>query len=200
MDNNEISNTKPGKFRQRSYDNLKTGKLNVHRSNDRRCVLPKSPYISRIHNENNDGNLRTIRPVSMEANRMNRIFSPSDERTYDRDERLSFIEATNDRMAITSSSSSSSTTTSTSSSLSSLASLSSPSHSTSSHIKLKSLIPTQYRVYIPQKKCEMKQAYTDYVYSTDQSTNQVNQTQRVKHNKCPKQSAHNNVLVGANAT
>lgn len=178
IDNNLISSNKPGKYRQRSYDNLKTGKLNLQRSHDRRCVLKKSPHLSKIH----DGRLRKMR-TPMKVTDRNCIFSPSEERTFDRDERLSFIDSKSEQMPLSSS------TTSTSSSLSSL---SSPSHLTPSHIKLKpTLIPTQYRVYIPQKKCEMKQAYTDYVYSTDETTNQSNQIQSQidsQESECQKQS------------
>lgn len=151
--------------------------------------MAKSPHLSKIH----DGRMQRVRqPVrpSVRSKDINRIFSPSTERMqFDFEERLSFIDSKpNDQMPL----SSSTTTSSTTSSLSSLASLSSPSHSTPSHIKLKStLIPTQYRVYIPQKKCEMKQAYTDYVYSTDQPTNTLTSASVTCHNECPKQNALN---------
>lgn len=145
--------------------------------------MAKSPNLSKIH----DGKLPRVR----HSKDINRIFSPSTERTpqCDFDERLDFVETKYDnQMAKLSSTTSSSST----SSLSSLASLSSPTHLTPSHIKLKStLIPTQYRVYIPQKKCEMKHAYTDYVYSTDQPTNQLTSPSANCHNECPKANALN---------
>lgn len=139
----------------------------------------------------NNGRVLKIRKQPMKVTNLNRIFSPTDERTIDRDERLSFIDSSNERMPLSSSTTSSS---------SSLASLSSPSHLTPpSHIKIKpTLIPTQYRVYIPQKKCEMKQAYTDYVYSTDETTNKFNHNQCASHsNECSK---HSKDFVNANAT
>lgn len=189
IDNNLINSNKPGKYRQRSYDNLKTGKLSLQRSIDKRCVLAKSPYLSKIH----DGRLRKMRTTSATRKSIerNQIFSPTNERTHDHDERLNFIESINERMPLSSS------TTSTSSSLSSLTSLSSPTHLTPSHIKLKpTMIPTQYRVYIPQRKCQMKQAYTDYVYSTDETTKNI---PSISHddNDCLK---HSKPCVDVNAT
>lgn len=186
VENNLANINKPGKYRQRSYDNLKTGKLTVHRINDkRRCVLAKSPHLSKIHDENAHSNGRLRQMQRYQTKDLHRIFSPTDERTpFDHDdEQINFIESQTNldrvplsptiRQAI-------STASSTPSSLSSsLASLSSPSlYLTPSHIKLKSaLIPAQYRVYIPQKKCEMKESYTDYVYCTDQqSTSALNLT------------------------
>lgn len=160
---------------------MKTGKLSVQRINDkRRCVLAKSPYLSKIHDENAHNNGRLLKMQRQQTNNIHRIFSPNDERPlFDHEERINFIESQpNDRQPLSPIQTTATTTSSTSSSLSSsLASLSSPSsHLTPSHIKLKpTLIPTQYRVYIPQKKCKTKEAYTDYVYSTDQqSTSALN--------------------------
>lgn len=201
VDNNLTNSNKPGKYRQRSYDNLKTGKLSVQRVNDkRRCVLAKSPYLSKIHDENAHSNGKLRKMQRYQSNDIHRIFSPTDERTpFDHDdERINFIDSqTNlDRMPLsptahqmtTTTTTSTATTSSTSSSLSSsLASLSSPSlHLTPSHIKLKpTLIPTQYRVYIPQKKCEMKESYTDYVYCTDQQS--TSSTLNITPNKLTQQ-------------
>lgn len=143
------------------------------------------------------GRLRKLRKQPMiKVTNLNRIFSPTNERIVDHDERLSFIDSNNERQPMSLSSLSSTTTTSSSSSL---ASLTSPSHLTPSHIKIKpTLIPTQYRVYIPQKKCEMNQAYTDYVYSTNETTTKFNHNQSSSpSNECHKNSKE---FVDTNAT
>lgn len=137
------------KYRQRSYDNLKTGKLSLQQSVDK--GRPKSPRL-KVHDEAN-GRCRKLKP----ANELSHMFNPIEERDDDRKRRRSRMKA--DRMSLTSMSSSSS--------VSSLSS--SPPYLTPSHINLKlTLIPIQYRVYIPQKRYEMKQAYTGTVYDMNE--------------------------------
>lgn len=178
IENNMISNNKPGK-RERSYDNLKTGKLHFHHSfdNNKDCVITRSPHLWKIHYEPNDGGTTNGR---MQTNEINSIFASIDKNyhmfnqkfklkhhqqlQYQQylDERFRFVE-TCDR-----------STESTTSSFSSLTPLSSPTHIPTSHVKLiPTLIPAQYRVYVPQKKCQMDEFYTDYVYSADQTIDQM---------------------------
>lgn len=196
LDNNIISSNKPGKYRERSYDNLKTGKLHLHRTSyDRSCVITRSPHLSKKHYQLNSDKLK-----QMQSNEINSIFSPVNEddihlyqqlnlisnqinqetdqfNENDDDDYKHFkfidIKTTATPTAICDHS------TSTSSSFSSLTPLSSPTHLPMSQIKLiPTLIPAQYRVYIPQKKFQMDEFYTDYVYSADQTVNQLN-----KHSK-----------------
>lgn len=161
---------------------------------DRRCVLAKSPQLTKIHNDSNGRVQKMRQPIKI--TKINRNFSlTDDERHIDRDQRLNFIELKkHERIPLSTTTSSSSSLASLSSSLSS-STTSSPSHLTPSHIKLKStFIPTQYRVYIPQKKCEMKHAYTDYVYSTGKTTitkpNQIlSNSSHDNNNECPTSSS-----------
>lgn len=146
-------------------------------------------------NEFNTNKLREIQQQQMQNNDIC-VYCPFDDGELKYDERFDFIETHIDKMPT-------SLTVSTSSSMSSLTSVSSPSHLTPTHIKLKpTLIPAQYRVYIPQKKCQMKEAYTDYMYNTEQTLNQLTHIRKINCDDFTNNSrAHTNKhYVNAKAT
>lgn len=188
IDNNMISNNKPGK-RERSYDNLKTGKLHLHHPFDmnKGCVITRSTHLSKIHYEPNDGGTTN---GEMQSNKINSIFASIDDyhlyhqkfklkqhqythHHHHRQQHPQYLGEQRFRFVDTCDQSTASTT----SSFSSLTPLSSPTHIPISHI-IPTLIPAQYRVHIPQKKCQMDEFYTDYVYSADQTIDQMTQVRK----------------------
>lgn len=153
----------PGKYRQRSYDNLKTGKSNVHQSNDE---LTKQTHLIKLNNdENSDLNIEMKRLPIQSSDTEQTQKSTEYNYRYSKLKRNKVF----DRI-------SSSSSTSLSSSLSSLTSINSQPQSTETQFKL---IPVQYRVYAPQKQYQMKQAHTEYVYSVDK-TNEIDENDTIK--------------------
>lgn len=131
----------PGKYRQRSYDNLKMGKSqSSHRmqkhfsTKHNRIASDLSKIIneeqSKYQIQNNHKYYQSIRYRKLHRNQIT------------------------DKMLLSSSS-----------------------------VKLKPLVPTHYKVYIPQKKYQIKNEYTSYVYELNSNANpKLDQKNDIKNN------------------